>query len=104
MKKIENCENFAIDKIAIGIIINGMILQSIAKAIQKTGKSYTELSRETGIDRAVLCRVTTGSGNGSCGMRTADKLCKYLGLELVPKKNLERSRKRRKKTFEGDGK
>jgi len=69
-----------------------MILENIAKAIKKTGKSYTKLSRETGVDRAVLCRVATGSGNGSCNMKTADKLCKYFGLELVPKKRKRKAR------------
>jgi len=63
-----------------------MILERIAKAIKKTGKSYSQLSKDTGIDRAVLCRIATGSGSGSCGTKTADKLCKYLGLELKTKK------------------
>jgi ribosome-binding protein aMBF1 (putative translation factor) len=69
-----------------GVIIQGMILESIAKAIKQSGKSYNELSSETGIDRAVLCRIVSGSGTGSCSTKTADKLCKYLRLELAPKK------------------
>jgi len=64
-----------------------MILQNIAKAIKKSGKSYSQLSAKTGIDRAVLCRIATGSGGrNSCSTQTAEILCKYLGLELVPKK------------------
>jgi hypothetical protein len=60
-----------------------MILQEIAKAMEKSGKSRYRISKETGIDQAVLCRVMSG---GSCSIETADLLCKYLGLELVKKK------------------
>jgi ribosome-binding protein aMBF1 (putative translation factor) len=63
-----------------------MILERIAAAIRKTGKSYSQLSKDTGVDRAVLCRIAAGSGSGSCGTKTADILCKYLGLELTAKK------------------
>ena len=63
-----------------------MILKNIAKAIEKTGKSRYQISNETGVDEAVLCRIVTGSGTGSCSIETADILCKYLGLELIPKK------------------
>ena len=64
-----------------------MILESIAKAIKESGKSRYQISKETGIDNAVLCRIATGSGTGSCSTKTADILCKYLGLELTQKKN-----------------
>jgi len=64
-------------------IIEGMILENIAKAIEKSGKSRYRISKDTGIDNAVLCRIVSG---GSCGIKTADILCKYLGLELKPKK------------------
>ena len=67
-------------------IIKDMILENIAKAIEKSGKSRNQISKETGIDNAVLCRIVTGSGTGSCSTKTADILCKYLGLELKPKK------------------
>ena len=63
-----------------------MILENIAKAIKKSGKSRYKISKETGIDQAVLCRIVSGSGTGSCSTKTADVLCKYLGLELVVKK------------------
>jgi len=71
-------------------IIKGMILENIAKAIKKSGKSRYQISKETGIDNAVLCRITTGSGTGSCSTKTADILCKYFGLELKPKKQKEK--------------
>ena len=60
-----------------------MIVKSIGQAIEKYPKSRYEISRETGIDQAILCRIVNG---GSCGMKTADKLCKYLGLELRPRR------------------
>jgi hypothetical protein len=59
-----------------------MIVKSIGQAIEKCGKTRYEISKETGIDQAILCRIVNG---GSCGMKTADKLCKYLGLELRPR-------------------
>ena len=68
-------------------IINGMILEKIAKEIEKSGKSRYQISKDTGIDNAVLCRIVSG---GSCSIETADILCKYLGLELVPKKRKAR--------------
>jgi hypothetical protein len=64
-----------------------MILENIAKAMKRSGKSRYQISKETGIDQAVLCRIAKGSGGRfSCGTQTADLLCKYLGLELVPRK------------------
>ncbi len=71
-------------------IFKDMILESIAKAIEKSGKSRYQISKETGIDNAVLCRIVTGSGTGSCSTKTADLLCEYLGLELVQKKKGKR--------------
>ena len=63
-----------------------MILENIAKEIKRSGKSRYRIAKDTGIDNAVLCRIVTGSGTGSCSTKTADILCKYLGLELKPKK------------------
>ena len=63
-----------------------MILERIAEAIKQSGKSRYQISKETGIDEAVLCRIATGSGTGSCSTKTADVLCNYLELELISKK------------------
>ena len=71
------------DAVSNADIIKGMILENIAKAIEKSGKSRYQISKDTGIDNAVLCRIVSG---GSCSIETADILCKYLGLELKPKK------------------
>jgi len=62
-----------------------MIMKQLAKAIEKSCKSRYQISKETGIDQAVLCRIATGSGTGSCSTKTLDVLCEYLGLELVEK-------------------
>ena len=60
-----------------------MIIENIAKAIEDSGKSRYQISKDTGIDNAVLFRIVSG---GSCSVETADILCKYLGLELKPRK------------------
>ncbi|MCJ7778832.1 MAG: helix-turn-helix domain-containing protein [Sedimentisphaerales bacterium] len=75
-----------LDNIASRVIISNMILEKIAEAIKKSGKSRYRISKETGIDQAVLCRIVSGNGKGQCSLDTADKLCKYLGLKLVLEK------------------
>jgi hypothetical protein len=67
-----------------------MILEGIRETIEKSGKSRYRISKDTGIDNSVLHRIVNG---GSCSIETADILCKYLGLELKPKK---KKRKRKK--------
>ncbi|MHC4462176.1 MAG: helix-turn-helix domain-containing protein [Planctomycetota bacterium] len=64
-------------------------MENIAKAIEKSGKSRYQISKDTGVDQAVLCRIVSG---GSCSIETADILCKYLGLELVAKKSKKKAR------------
>ena len=68
-------------------IVIMLILESITKAISKSGKTRYQISKETGIDEAVLCRIVSG---GSCSMKTADILCKYLKLKLVSSKKKAR--------------
>lgn len=59
-----------------------MIIEAIAKAIEKSGKTRYKIWQETGIDQALLCRLLQGR---SCSLEKADQLCEYLGLELKPK-------------------
>ena len=59
-----------------------MIIENIAKAIEKSGKSRYQINKDTGIDQAVLCRIVSG---GSCSIETADILCKYLEIRLMVK-------------------
>ena len=67
----------------------GMIMENLAKAIKESGKSRYRIAKDTGIDNTVLFRIVNG---GSCSIETADKLCEYLGLELVAKKGKKRGK------------
>lgn len=60
------------------------ILQAIRKAITAGVKSRYQLSRETGIDQAQLCRLM----KGECGMGVdnAERLAAALGLEITVRK------------------
>lgn len=60
-----------------------MIVETLRQAIEQSGKSRYQISKETGIDQATLCRIMHGE---SCGTKTADMLCEYLGLELRPRR------------------
>ena len=60
-----------------------MILEKLAKAIENSGHSRYAISKATGVDQSVLHRIVNG---GSCSIETADRLCTFLGLELVQKK------------------
>ena len=67
-------------------------MKQLAKAIEESGQTRYQISKATGIDQAVLCRIATGSGTGSCSTKTLDVLCEYLGLELVQKKRKKKDR------------
>ena len=86
MRMINIFQNKSLDNISSRAIIGVMILEAITKAIEQSGKTRYQISKDTGIDQAVLCRIATGSGTGSCSTKTADILCKYLGIELKPRK------------------
>jgi len=58
-------------------------MEQIREQIETCGKSRYQISKETGIDKAALCRIMQG---GSCKAETADILLKYFGFELVQKK------------------
>lgn len=59
-----------------------MIIEKIREKIKTSGKSLNQISRDTGIDAAALCRIMHG---GSCKVETADILFKYFGIELKAK-------------------
>ena len=61
--------------------LGSMIVEAIAKAIEESGKSRSQISRETGIDQAILCRIVNES---RCCMRHANALCKHFNLEVRP--------------------
>ena len=63
-----------------------MIIEEIRRQIKRTkksGKSLNQIGRDTGIDKAALCRIMQG---GSCKVETADILLKYFGIKLAAKK------------------
>jgi hypothetical protein len=65
-----------------------MILETIASAIIKSGKSRYQISQDLKIDQTVLHRLVYGQGG--CTVETLDKLCVYLGLELRPRRRKAR--------------
>ena len=58
-------------------------MEKLAEAIENSKHSRYEIWQQTGVDQSVLHRIVNG---GSCSIETADRLCKFLGLELKPKK------------------
>ena len=66
-----------------------MIMEEIRKRIKASGKSLNQIDRETGVDKAALCRIMQG---GSCKAETVDKLLKYFGLTVVEQKAAKKSR------------
>jgi D-alanine-D-alanine ligase-like ATP-grasp enzyme len=63
--------------------LQSMIIELIRKQIKTCGKSRYEISRQTGIEEAVLCRILQG---GSCKAETVEALLEYFGFEIVRKK------------------
>lgn len=57
-----------------------MIIEILREQIANSGKSKYRISRDTGIDQAVICRIMQGK---SCTLETADVLCEYFGIEMV---------------------
>jgi hypothetical protein len=64
-----------------------MIMEEIVKAIERSEKTRYRIAVDCGVDHTVIHRIVHG---GSCSLKTADRLCEYLGLELKPKKRRKR--------------
>ena len=60
-----------------------MLMELIRNEILTCGRSRYEISKATGIDKAVLCRIMQG---GSCKAETLDLLFEYFGLAVVEAK------------------
>ena len=58
-------------------------MENIIKAMGKSGKTRYKIWQDTGISQTILHRIVKG---GTASIETLDILCKYLGLELMPKK------------------
>ena len=89
LKKFLEISYFLVDERQRNIIMQYMIIEKIRKRIMTSGKSMNQISRETGIDKAALCRIMQG---GSCKVETVDILLKYFGFELVQKKRKQEER------------
>jgi len=81
------------DRSSNSVIIIGMIIEEVAKAIEQSNKTRYRIAVDCGIDHAVIHRIVHG---GRCGVETLDKLCEYLGLELRPVKKRSTSKTKRK--------
>jgi hypothetical protein len=66
-----------------------MIIETIRNRIETCGKSRYQISQDTGVDEAALCRIMQG---GSCKVETADILLDYFGLTVAKKKTAKKSR------------
>ena len=71
------------------VLFTNMILETIRKHIRTCGKSRYKISKNTGIDQAVLCRIMQG---GSCKAETIDILLNYFGLRIVEQKAAKKTR------------
>jgi len=66
-----------------------MIIEIIRKRIKTCGKTRYQISKDSCVDEAALCRIMQG---GSCKAETADILLKYFGYEIRKKKTTKKSR------------
>ena len=69
-------------------------MKTLRKEIETCGKRRSQISIETDIDPAALCRIMQG---GSCKAETVEKLCDYFGYKLVKKKKRKNHGKSNKK-------
>lgn len=67
-----------------------MLIELIRRQMENCGKNRAEISRNTGVEEAVLCRILQG---GSCKSETLDALLPYFGFEIVQKKTKTKARK-----------
>jgi len=68
-------------------ILSGMITEALQQAMADSGISRYRIAKDTELHATVLWRIAHGK---SCSLETADKLAKYLGLELRSKKRRRR--------------
>jgi hypothetical protein len=58
--------------------------EQVRQAIDTCGKTRYQISQDTGIDQATLCRFM--GGNGGLSIPVLDTLGEYLGLRIVADK------------------
>lgn len=71
-----------------------MIIEIIRKQIETCGKSRYQISKDSGVDEAALCRIMQG---GSCKAETADILLEYFGYEVKKKKTAKKTRLKKRR-------
>jgi len=62
--------------------------EQVRQAIETCGKTRYQISQDTGIDQATLCRFM--GGKGGLSIPVLDTLGEYLGLRLVADKRHKR--------------
>ncbi len=63
-----------------------MIIETIRRQIEKSGKTRYRIAQETGVSEAQLCRIMQGR---TCTLETAEKLMAYFGLTVAKKTRKE---------------
>lgn len=61
------------------------MLKTIRKELHRTDKSMYRVSKDTGIDNAVLSRLKNSTGDYDLANKTAEALLNYFGYELTKK-------------------
>jgi hypothetical protein len=69
-----------------------MIIEELRKNIRDCGESRYQISMDTGIDQAALCRIMQGK---TCTVETADILLDYFGLTIARKNTAKKSRSKK---------
>ena len=67
-------------------MIAAMLMEELRKQIRTCGKSRYQISQETGIDQAVLCRLMQAKRGRLCNAATIEILLNYFDLEIVKKR------------------
>jgi hypothetical protein len=65
--------------------------EQVRQAIDTCGKTRYQISQDTGIDQATLCRFM--GGNGGLSIPVLDTLGEYLGLRIVTDKPKSKAKK-----------
>jgi hypothetical protein len=68
-----------------------MIIETIRKHIEASGKTRYRISQERKVSEAQLCRIMQGK---TCTVETADILLKYFGLTITQKHKAKRQVKK----------
>jgi hypothetical protein len=66
-----------------------MIIETIRKRIETSGKTRYRICQESGVSEAQLCRLMQGK---TVTVETADVLLKYFGLTIADKKRNRKTR------------